>query len=65
MGNLDLKNDASKTLKDISMALFELRDALMELSLAMKDWQFATDQEQRQKTEATVRALLQRVTATR
>lgn len=65
MGNNDLQTDASKTLKDISVALFELRDALMELSVAMKDWQFATDRVQRQKTEVIVQALLQRVNAGR
>lgn len=65
MGNSDLKTDASKTLKDISVALFELRDALMELSVALKDWQFATDTAQRQKTAVVVQALLERVSTLR
>lgn len=61
MGHFDHTTDISKTLKDISAALFELRDALMELSLALKDWQFATDLAQRQKSETLVQALLQRL----
>ena len=65
MGNFDFKTDKSKALKEISTALFELRDALMQLSMAMKDWQFATDVVQRQKNEAIVNELLQKLNAMR
>lgn len=61
MGNFEFKTDKSKALKEISTALFELRDALMQLSMAMKDWQFATDVVQRQKNEAIVQELLQKL----
>ena len=61
MGNFDFKTDKSKALKEISTALFELRDALMQLSMAMKDWQFATDVVQRQKNEAIVQELLSKL----
>ena len=47
--------------QEIGAALFELRDALVELSLSMRDLQFEADFEQRQATEATVQQLLRRV----
>jgi hypothetical protein len=65
MGNFEFKTDKSKALKEISTALFELRDALMQLSMAMKDWQFATDVVQRQKNEAIVQELLQKLSSMR
>jgi hypothetical protein len=65
MGNFDFKTDKSKALREISAALFELRDALMQLSMAMKDWQFATDVVQRQKNEVIVQALLHKLGALR
>jgi hypothetical protein len=65
MGNFDFRTDKSKALKEISTALFELRDALMQLSMAMKDWQFATDVVQRQKNEAIVNELLQKLNSMR
>lgn len=65
MGNFEFKTDKSKALKEISTALFELRDALMHLSMAMKDWQFATDVVQRQKNEAIVQELLQKLSSMR
>ncbi|MDP1998642.1 MAG: hypothetical protein Q8K22_03505 [Rhodoferax sp.] len=61
MGNPDFKIDKSKALKEISTALSELRDALMQLSMAMKDWQFASDVVQRQKNEAIVQELLSKL----
>jgi hypothetical protein len=61
MGNFDNTTDKSKALKEISSALFELRDALMQLSMAMKDWQFATDVVQRQKNEAIVQDLMKKL----
>ena len=65
MGNFDYKIDNAKALKEISVALFELRDALMQLSIALKDWQFATDVVQRQKNEVIVQQLLQKLGARR
>ena len=47
--------------QEMGAALFELRDALVELSLSMRDLQFEADVEQRQATEATVQQLLRRV----
>ncbi len=47
--------------EEISAALFELRDALVELSLSMRDLQFEADVEKRHATELSVQQLLQRV----
>lgn len=47
--------------QDIGAALHELRDALVELSLSMRDLQFETDIERRQATQATVQQLLQKI----
>jgi hypothetical protein len=65
MGNFDFETDKSKALKEISTALFELRDALMQLSMATKDWQFATDIVQRQKNKAILNELLQKLSSMR
>ena len=65
MGGSDYKTDKGKAMKEISVALFGLRDALMQLSIAMKDWQFATDVVQRQKNEVIVQQLLQKLSAMR
>ena len=61
MRNFDYKTDKSKTLAEISVALATLRDALMHLSVALTDWQFATDVVQRQKSDVIVRQLLQKL----
>ncbi len=58
---LGAKSDAA--LQDIGAALYELRDALIELSLSMRDLQFETDVERRQATEATVQQLLQKISS--
>jgi len=47
--------------QEIGSALFELRDALVELSMSMRDWQFETDMEQRRATELSVQQLLKKV----
>lgn len=44
-----------------SAALFELRDALVDLSMALKDWQFETDLEMRASVEETTRHLLENI----
>lgn len=51
------------TFQELGAALFELRDALVELSLSMRDLQFEADFEQRQATETTVQQLLQRISS--
>ena len=61
MENFDYRTDKSKALAEISVALSTLRDALMQLSVALKDWQFATDVIQRQKSDVIVRQLLQKL----
>lgn len=35
--------DDAQALRDVSKALFAMRDALTKLSLALKDWQFEHD----------------------
>ena len=61
MENFDYRTDKSKALAEISVALSTLRDALMQLSVALKDWQFATDVIQRQKSDLIVRQRLQKL----
>lgn len=47
-----------------SAALFELRDALLELSMALKDWQFETDLELRASVAENTRHLLAGIAST-
>ena len=61
MENQPSRVNVENAFQEIGAALFELRDALVELSLSMRDLQFEADVEQRQATEATVRQLLRRV----
>jgi hypothetical protein len=61
MGEFQHGTDRAKAFKEISTALFGLRDSLLQLSLTAKDWQFATDAAQRQKSEAIVQALMQKL----
>jgi len=65
MANSESSTDMANALGEVSSALFELRDALVELSLSLKDWQFETDLKQRRHTETTVRQLLQKMTLAR
>jgi hypothetical protein len=65
MANSESSTDMANALGEVSSALFELRDALVELSLSLKDWQFETDLKQRRHTETTVRQLLQKMTSAR
>lgn len=62
MGNFESKTDRANAIGEVGSALFELRDALVELSLSLKDWQFETDLEQRKNTENKVQQLLQKMT---
>lgn len=65
MGNYESKTDMGRVLGEVSAALFELRDALVELTLSLKDWQFETDLEQRKNTENMVRQLLEQIMSAR
>lgn len=47
-----------------SAALLELRDALINLSLSLKDLQFETDLELRAEAEKKAELLLQKIAAT-
>lgn len=47
--------------RDLSAALFELRDAFMTLSLALKDWQFEADRARRAEAEDSTRELVQKM----
>ena len=46
---------------ELSAALFELRDAFMELSMALKDRQFETDLVKRKNVEDYVDQLLRKL----
>lgn len=58
MENSGSRTDVSHTLWDISASLFELRNALVEMSLFLKDWQFEADLEQRKIADNTAQQLL-------
>lgn len=49
--------------QEVRAALFDLRDALVELSLSMRDLQLEADVEQRLAAQATMQQLLRRVTS--
>ncbi|NDP40297.1 MAG: hypothetical protein GZ093_16380 [Rhodoferax sp.] len=61
MENSSSGTNVENAFQEISSALFELRDALVELSLSMRDLQFETDVEKRHATELSVQQLLQRM----
>jgi hypothetical protein len=65
MKNTESKTDIKNAAGEVSSALFELRDALVELSLALKDWQFAADLARRKDAENTVQQLLAQITSNR
>ena len=65
MGNSEYKTERKKILEEISYALFKLRDALVELSLSVKDWQFEADGVKRKMTDQAVKELLQRIAEAR
>jgi hypothetical protein len=52
-----------KCLLATSAALFGLRDALVELSLALQDWRFEVDRPQRERATIMVCDVLMRVKA--
>lgn len=49
-------NDAA-TLEDVSRALLAMRDALTQLSLALKDWQFEHDLTKRENVQSITQGL--------
>ena len=53
--------DLAKAFAELSRALFELRDAFVEISLALKDWQFENDSARRHDAEQTTHQLLQHI----
>ncbi|MEO8118263.1 MAG: hypothetical protein ABI606_02940 [Rhodoferax sp.] len=65
MKNTGSKTDMKIAIGEVSSALFELRDALIELSLSLKDWQFETDTVRRKNAEETVQKLLDEITSNR
>ncbi len=65
MKNTDSNTDMRNAMGEVSSALFELRDALLELSLSLKDWQFETDLTERKRVEETVQKLIDEITSNR
>ena len=57
----DVTRKETLTGHDLSVALLAFRDALMQLSLALKDWQFDHDLQRRQATEQRMRQLIDKV----
>lgn len=52
-----------QALSDVSKALLDMRDALTTLSLALKDWQFEHDVNQRKNVRGVAQDLLARLAA--
>lgn len=52
---------AGQRIQAFSDALFDLRDALGELSLALRDWQFEVDHERHALVASAVHELLARI----
>lgn len=65
MKNTESNTDMRNAMGEVSSALFELRDALVELSLSLKDWQFETDLAERKRVEETVQKLIDEITSNR
>jgi hypothetical protein len=65
MGNSDQEISKAKMLSEASAALFVLRDALSELSLALQDWQFASSLAEQTSPPPEVQQLMQRISAIR
>ena len=65
MAHARSQEDRPDALRELSTALFSLRDALVELSLLLKDMQFETDREERERAGAMVRQLLETMRSNR
>lgn len=63
MEKSESEEQLTQFVEELSATLFELRDALYGLSLAIKDWQFENDIEKRKTAEILVDQLLQRITS--
>lgn len=61
MGNFKSKTEMASAMGEISAVLFELRDALVELSESLQDLQFETDLEKRESIEKNVQQLLEKI----
>ena len=61
MKNNDMPKQQVNPGQQLSAALFEFRDALVELSLSLKDWQFDHDRQGREATEQAMRELLEKI----
>lgn len=64
MENSGSRADMGKAIGEVSAALLELRDALVELSLSLKDWQFEHDCKRRKMAESAVQQLLEQIMST-
>lgn len=65
MAHAHFQDDMPGALKELSTALISLRDALVELSLFLKDMQFETNREERERAESAVRQLLDKMRSSR
>lgn len=61
MKHFKSKTEMANAMQEISTVLFELRDALTELSQALQDLQFETDLEKRKILEESVQHLLKNI----
>ncbi len=61
MKNNDTPKQHVNPAQELCAALFQFRDALMELSLRLKDWQFDHDPQGRAATEQAMRELLEKI----
>ena len=61
MKKIDTTRQHVDASQDLSAALFEFRDALVTLSLSLKDLLFEQDQQGRQATEKATQALLEKI----
>lgn len=55
--------DDAQALRDMSQALFAMRDALTKLSLALKDWQFEHDLTKRDNVRGITQSLFASLTS--
>lgn len=65
MDHAQYQESIPKALLEVSSALIALRDALVKVSLLLKDMQFEMDQEERNKAESAVRELMKTMRSNR
>ena len=65
MEHAQFQGTVPKTLREISLLLFALRDALVELSLLLRDLQFELDQDERDKADAEFLDLFEKMRSNR